>query len=125
MALLGVLGALAVPAHRAHETRAIFASFPPYPPSPMFGRFIRRVAETIVLLLAAYAFFRVPVGEKTSFQHLVAIFSTDTAREAAREYKAVGEQIKNEIVEQVRAKAAPSEEEEDAGAIVDASDPDA
>jgi len=101
----------------------------------MFGRFIRWTAETVVLLLAAYAFFRLPVGEKTSFQHLVAIFSSEPAREAAREYKAVGEQIKNEIVEHVKTKATAHESDagapvdagthEDAGEIVDASAPDA
>lgn len=86
-------------------------------------RLLRRVVEIVVFLFAAYAFFRVPVGQKTSFEHLVAIFSTEPAKEAVREYKAVGEQIKNEIVEQVRAKAVPAEA--DAGAPVDASGPDA
>lgn len=85
----------------------------------MFGKFIRSAVEIIVLLFAAYAFFRVPIGEKTSWQHVVAIFSTDEAREAAREYKAAGESLRDEIVGQVRQGA--QSKDSDAGLPTDAS----
>lgn len=89
----------------------------------MFGRFVRSVVEIVVLLLAAYAFFRVPVGTKTSFEHLIAIFSTDPAREAAREYKAAGKELRDEIVERVGLGA--RSRDTDAGMPTDASAPDA
>lgn len=89
----------------------------------MFGRFVRTLAEITVLLLAAYAFFRVPVGQKTSFEHLLAIFSTEPAREAAREYKAAGEELRDELVERVGLKGRTGDN--DAGLPTDASTPDA
>lgn len=49
----------------------------------MFGEFIKRLVNGVVLLLAAIAFFLVPVGKKTLAQHMVAIFTTKPAREAA------------------------------------------
>lgn len=89
----------------------------------MFGRFVRSVAEIFVLALAAYAFFRVPVGKKTSFEHLIAIFSTEPAREAAREYKTAGEELRDEIVERVGLGARSADS--DGGLPTDASTPDA
>lgn len=89
----------------------------------MFGRFVRSVAEIVVLLLAAYAFFRVPIGQKTSFEHLLAIFSTEPAREAAREYKAAGEELRDEIAERVGLGA--RSRDNDAGLPIDGSAPDA
>lgn len=89
----------------------------------MFGRFVRSVAELFILLLAAYAFFRVPIGQKTSWEHLVAIFSTEPAREAAREYKAAGEELRDELVGRVGRGARSSDS--DAGLPTDASTPDA
>lgn len=89
----------------------------------MFGRFVRSIAEIVVLLLAAYAFFRVPVGSKTSFEHLLAIFSTEPAREAAREYKAAGEDLRDEIVGRVGLSG--KTRDADAGLPTDASTRDA
>lgn len=89
----------------------------------MFGRFVRSVAEIAVLLFAAYAFFRVPIGKKTSWEHLVAIFSTEPAREAVRDYKAAGEELRDEIVQRVGLGAGPNDK--DAGLPIDASAPEA
>jgi hypothetical protein len=49
----------------------------------VLGNLIKRLFNGIILLLAALAFFFVPVGRKTAAQHLVAIFTTTPAREAA------------------------------------------
>lgn len=49
----------------------------------MLGDFVKRVVNGLVLLLAALTFFLVPIGRKTPAQHVVAIFSTEPAHEAA------------------------------------------
>lgn len=49
----------------------------------MIGDFFRRLVNGAVMLLAALTFFLVPIGRKTGAQHLVAIFSTPPAHEAA------------------------------------------
>jgi hypothetical protein len=49
----------------------------------VLGDFVKRVVNGLVLLLAALTFFLVPIGRKTAAQHVVAIFSTRPAREAA------------------------------------------
>ncbi|MEP7119907.1 MAG: hypothetical protein ABJE95_03310 [Byssovorax sp.] len=49
----------------------------------MLGDFVKRVVNGLVLLLAALTFFLVPIGRKTAAQHVVAIFSTEPAHEAA------------------------------------------
>ncbi len=48
----------------------------------MIGALAKRLAEGAVLVLAAIAFFLVPLGGKTPAQHVVAIFTTKPAREA-------------------------------------------
>jgi hypothetical protein len=49
----------------------------------VLGDFVKRVVNGLVLFLAALTFFLVPIGRKTSAQHVVAIFSTRPAHEAA------------------------------------------
>jgi hypothetical protein len=49
----------------------------------VLGDFVKRVVNGVVLLLAALTFFLVPIGRKTMAQHVVAIFSTAPAHEAA------------------------------------------
>lgn len=49
----------------------------------MLGDFVKRGVNGLVLFLAALTFFLVPIGRKTGAQHVVAIFSTPPAREAA------------------------------------------
>jgi hypothetical protein len=49
----------------------------------VLGDFVKRVVNGLVLLLAALTFFLVPIGRKTMAQHVVAIFSTAPAHEAA------------------------------------------
>jgi hypothetical protein len=47
------------------------------------GDLIKRLFNGLVLLLAMLMFFLVPIGRKTAAQHLIAIFSTKPAKEAA------------------------------------------
>lgn len=49
----------------------------------MLGDFVKRGVNGLVLFLAALTFFLVPIGRKTAAQHVVAIFSTEPAHEAA------------------------------------------
>jgi hypothetical protein len=48
------------------------------------GDLIKRLFNGMVLLLALLMFFLVPLGKKTGAQHIVAIFSTKPAKEAAQ-----------------------------------------
>lgn len=49
----------------------------------MLGAIAKRLVNAGVLFLAAVTFFLVPLGRKTAAQHVVAIFGTEPAREAA------------------------------------------
>lgn len=49
----------------------------------MLGDLVKRVVNGVVLATAALAFFVVPLGRRTLAQHVVAIFTTPPAREAA------------------------------------------
>lgn len=49
----------------------------------MLGEVAKRVVNGAVLFIAAITFFLVPVGRKTLAQHVMAIFGTSPAREAA------------------------------------------
>ncbi len=46
----------------------------------MLGELVKRGVNLLVLGLAGLAFFTVPLGERTLYQHCVAIFSTREAR---------------------------------------------
>lgn len=48
-------------------------------------RALVRAFEAVVLAFAAYAFFTAPLGRRTGWGHVKAIFSTAPAREAAGE----------------------------------------
>jgi hypothetical protein len=48
-------------------------------------RFLVRAFEAVVLAFAAYAFFTAPLGRRTGWGHVKAIFSTAPAKEAADE----------------------------------------
>lgn len=43
-----------------------------------------RLFEAAVLALAALAFFKVPLGSKTLFEHAAAVLRTEPAKEAGR-----------------------------------------
>jgi len=74
----------------------------------VLGDLVKRLVNGVVLLLGALAFFLVPVGGKTSAQHLIAIFSTKPAREAAHAFASAARQIADQVAAEVeRAKHAP------------------
>ncbi|WP_437777635.1 hypothetical protein WMF18_34410 [Sorangium sp. So ce315] len=62
----------------------------------MVGDFFKRLTNGVVFLLAALTFFLVPIGRKTAAQHLVAIFSTPPAREAASAFAHIARRITTE-----------------------------
>jgi hypothetical protein len=61
-----------------------------------------RSIEVMVIALAAYAFFFLPVGRRTPWGHLSAIFSTPPAREAAEDVAATGKAMRDKMFEEVR-----------------------
>lgn len=75
----------------------------------MFGIAGRRVAEAAVALFALLGFAFVPLGQKTAFQHTVAIFSTPAALVAFRELTGAVYRLRDRVLETV-VPAAPSPE---------------
>ena len=61
--------------------------------SAVLGEVVKRVINGAVLFIAAITFFLVPVGEKTLAQHVVAIFATPPAREAADACAGAGRRV--------------------------------
>jgi hypothetical protein len=58
----------------------------------------KTVIEGSVLLLAAYAFAFVPLGEHTALEHLKAILGTKEAQHAGRELKQAGGRVVDELL---------------------------
>ena len=54
----------------------------------LFG-LVRRLFSLACFLLVAYAAVTVPVGRRTSWGHVVAIFTTPPAREAAEDIESI------------------------------------
>lgn len=81
----------------------------------MLGEVAKRVVNGVVLLLAAVTFFLVPLGGKTPAQHVVAIFTTPSAREAAGAAAGAGRKVVTSVKEmraapkQTAAPAAPKQ----------------
>jgi hypothetical protein len=67
----------------------------------VLGDLFKRLVNGVVLLLGALAFFLVPVGGKTAAQHLVAIFSTKPAQEAAVAFADAARQLAQEVAREV------------------------
>lgn len=67
----------------------------------MLGDLVKRLVNGVVLLLGSLAFFLVPVGNKTPAQHLVAIFSTRPAKEAAVAFARAGKQLSDQVMAEV------------------------
>ncbi|MFW5738797.1 MAG: hypothetical protein ACOC1F_00380 [Myxococcota bacterium] len=68
----------------------------------MIRKTVVTLLEVFVLLLAAYAFFFLPVGRRTAFGHMSAILSSEPAQQAAEDIGAAGRDIKEKVVEQVK-----------------------
>jgi hypothetical protein len=56
----------------------------------MLRSLVWRAFEVCCLLVVAYAFVTVPVGRRTGWGHLIAIFSTRPAHEAAEDVHKAG-----------------------------------
>ena len=63
----------------------------------VLGELAKRLINLIVVVLAAITFFLVPLGSKTLFQHMRAIFATPAADELGRELKKTGEGVVQEV----------------------------
>jgi hypothetical protein len=61
------------------------------------GDLIKRLVNLVVVGLAAVTFFCVPLGNKTLFRHLCAIFATPAAEELGRDLKKTGDQVVDEV----------------------------
>jgi hypothetical protein len=71
------------------------------------GDAFKAFVNGVVVLLAALAFFTVPVGKKTPAQHVVAIFETKPAREAASAFADAARQIVKKVRSEMEDATAP------------------
>ncbi|MGZ3449947.1 MAG: hypothetical protein ACXVEF_10145 [Polyangiales bacterium] len=71
------------------------------PPRTVVGDLIKRLVNLVVVALAAVTFFCVPLGNKTLFRHLCAIFSTPAAEELGRDIKKTSDQVVDEVKKSV------------------------
>jgi hypothetical protein len=67
----------------------------------VLGELVKRVINLVVVALAAVTFFLVPLGKKTLFQHLCAVFSTKEASELGRELEKTGKTVVDEVHKEV------------------------
>lgn len=67
----------------------------------MVGELIKRAVNLVVVALAAVTFFLVPLGDKTLYQHMLAIFSTKEAGELGRELEKTGKTVVQEVKQEV------------------------
>lgn len=67
----------------------------------MIRKTVVTVLEVLVVLLAAYAFFFLPVGRRTPFGHVSAILSSQPAKEAAQDVGTASREIKDQVVDGV------------------------
>lgn len=58
--------------------------------------------ELIVILLAAYAFFALPVGRRTPYGHVSAILASEPAREAAEDVASTSREFKDKVTDGVK-----------------------
>jgi hypothetical protein len=67
----------------------------------VLGNFVKRLVNAAVLGLAAFTFFLVPIGQKTAFQHAVAVFTSPPAREAGAAIADSSRRVADAVQEQV------------------------
>lgn len=68
----------------------------------MIRNMIVRVLELAVFLLASYVFWFVPVGRRTPYGHLAAIFSTTPAHEAAEDFASAGKKLRDKVADEAK-----------------------
>lgn len=66
------------------------------------GDLFKRVLNTAVFGLAALTYFLVPIGQKTAFQHTIAIFTSPPAREAGTSFAEAGRRAANAVHTEVQ-----------------------
>jgi hypothetical protein len=66
----------------------------------MIRNLVTRSVEVLVLLFAAWTFFFVQVGRHTPYGHVVAIFTTRPAKEAAADFSKAGSQMKAKVLDE-------------------------
>ncbi len=64
----------------------------------MVSGLIHRMISGVILMLALYAAITVPIGRRTMWGHLVAIFSTQPARDAAHDLEHTGIELGERIL---------------------------
>jgi hypothetical protein len=67
----------------------------------MIRTVVIRGIEVLVIALAAYAFFFMPVGRRTPWGHVCAILSTRPAHEAAEDFSSTGKAMQAKVVGEV------------------------
>ncbi len=65
----------------------------------MIRKTLVTLLEVFVLVLAAYAFFFLPVGRRTPFGHCRAILTSEPAQEAAEDIGSAGKDLKERVIE--------------------------
>jgi hypothetical protein len=68
----------------------------------MIRKTVITVIELFVILMAAYAFFFLPVGRRTPFGHVSAILSSQPAKEAAEDVGTASREIKDKVVNEAK-----------------------
>ncbi len=63
----------------------------------MLGELVKRAVNLVVLGLAVLAFFTVPLGERTLYQHCVAIVSTKEAKALGEGVEHAGKTVEHEV----------------------------
>lgn len=71
-----------------------------YHPVNMIRKAAVTILELVVVALAAYTFFCVPIGRFTLWHHTHAILSTQPAQQAAEDIAQAAEQLQSAVVEQ-------------------------
>jgi len=64
----------------------------------MFGLF-KTAIRLLIFALALFAFFTVPLGEKTLYQHVSRLLATEEAKDLGRELKGASKKIGDAIQE--------------------------
>ncbi len=67
----------------------------------MVGSMVKRALNAAVLLLALAAFFFLPLGAKTPYEHLRAILATEPAQEASRALVDTSRRLLGRVAEEV------------------------
>ena len=68
----------------------------------MIRKVVVGTIELVIVLMAAYTFFFVNIGRRTPYGHVVAILSTQPAKEAGEDIKQAGKKLEAKAVDAVR-----------------------